>query len=152
MREPLLKSKPNRMPISDAKDERLAWLTGDFLKWLDDWRASIRVMAKDNNEAKKMFISEETYIGLRMTAFSMREICENLVNSGFRPVYTANFNQDYLEGNFSVQRAQGRRFDNPTVYQYGITDNIIRNLRVFVAGSGNSKPAYFTEEKPVCRK
>ena len=138
--EPLRHAKINRLPISKVDDPRLDWLTS-YVDYLNDWEASTH-SAPTPQEAKKRFLSDQTALGLKMTTFSMQEIVVYLLSNGAPRVYTANFNQDPLESSFSVQRAAGVRFTNPSVHQFGLNNNIVRNLKVYTPGTGNCKPAY----------
>ena len=50
---------------------------------------------------------------------------------------TECFCQDVLEEYFGRQRGIGRRNDNPTVFQFGYDDNIIRMQRSVINFTGN---------------
>ena len=41
------------------------------------------------------------------------------------------FIQDALENYFAIQRAIGRRKENPSLYDVGYNDNAIRNSKIF---------------------
>ena len=52
------------------------------------------------------------------------------------------FCQDVLEEYFGRQRGIGQRNDNPTVFQFGYNDNIIRIQRSVVSFTGNTRGKY----------
>ena len=73
-----------------------------------------------------MFISRQTHDGIQITCYSVIEATKYLLKEGFQFVLTECFCQDVLEEYFGRQRGIGRRNDNPTVFQFGYNDNIIR--------------------------
>eukprot|EP00795_Rhopilema_esculentum_P010443 gene10443-19147_t len=62
--------------------------------------------------------------------------------------YRKKFNQDVLEEYFGRQRGLGRRNDNPSLYQFGYNDNIIRMQRSVVPVTGNTVGAHQQKRKP----
>ena len=118
--------KPSRKEYSDINDDRFRWLREEFLPYFDKWKASLSTDKKDKGEHKK-FISWQTYEGLKMTVNSLIEVTQFLLNAGFTYVLPGKCNQDDLENYFGKQRAIGSRRENPTVYQVGYGDNIIKS-------------------------
>ena len=66
-----------------------------------------------------MFISQQTYEGLQITAHSTVEIVKFLLSKGLNSVLTERFQQDPLEEYFGNQRQRGRRADNLDALQFG---------------------------------
>lgn len=89
-----------------------------------------------------MFISHQTYNGLRITTKSITECVRFLLSVGVKYVLTERFSQDLLENYFGHQRSINRRKDNPTVRDFGYSDNAIRNLKasksIIVGSNANS--------------
>ena len=73
----------------------------------------------------KMFISQQTYEGLQITAHSTVEIVKFLLSKGLNSVLTERFQQDPLEEYFGNQRQRGRRADNPDALQFGYNDRAL---------------------------
>ena len=134
------KLNPNLEPISSPDDPRLSWLQNDFLNYFKDWLKSIedRPGNYDQSERAKMFISWQTYEGLKITVNSIVECVKFLLHNricGY--VLTEKFCQDLLENYFGRQRSMGARKDNPSVRDVGYNDNTIRNQKVFRPIAGN---------------
>ena len=110
------KLKPFRRVYDSLDDMRFTWLEKDLLCYFQEWKQSI-----DENEGiettskAKMFISEQTYEGIQMCIYALREVVTFLLNNGVSYVLTERFCQDALENYFGKQRAIGRRKDNPNV-------------------------------------
>ena len=64
--------KPFNVPLSSTDDPRFSWLENQFLKYFEDWLRSIeeRPGAYTKSEKQKMFISSQTYEGLKITVHS----------------------------------------------------------------------------------
>jgi len=73
-----------------------------------------------------MFLSAQTYEGLKITVYSVIEATKFLLQNGMQYVLTEKFNQDCLEEHFGRQRSLGRRSDNPSLYQFGYNENTLR--------------------------
>ena len=104
-------------------------LTGHFD--LEVWRASTQSRQGDfsPDDRSRMFMSNQTFNGLRMTATSVIALTKFLLGEGFEFVLTERFCQDDLEEYFGYQRAQGRRSDNPSAAEFGYNDLRIATLR-----------------------
>ena len=95
---------------------------------------------------KKKLISRQTHDGIQITCFSVNEATKYLLKEGFQFVLTERFCQDVLEEYFGLQRSIGRRNDNPTVFQFGYNDNIIRMQRSVINFTGNTRGKYNDEK------
>ena len=76
-----------------------------------------------------MFLSIQTFTGLKITVNSVVSLTKFLLSEGFEFVLTERFCQDDVEEYFGYQRAQGRRSDNPTAAEFGYNDLKIAALR-----------------------
>ena len=134
------KLKPFLKSFESLDDERLTWLIEVFLKYFTDWKDSVD-NRKGNFSAKDreaMFISSQTYEGLRITFFSMVEVIKYLLlKCGINYVLTERFCQDPLENYFGRQRAIGGRKDNHTLRDFGYNDNAIKNTQATRSICGN---------------
>ena len=119
------------MPYQSPDDERLAWLKNVFLKYLESWKLS--TMAREGNytpdDRNRMFLSSQTYEGLKITVNSHVEIIKFLLAEGLKYVLTERLMQDVIEDYFGHQREKGRRSDNPTAQQFGYNDLTIASQR-----------------------
>ena len=77
----------------------------------------------------KMFLSLQTYKGLKISVYSHIEAIQSLLSEGFQYVLSERFMQDVLEDYFGHQRAKGGRSDNPTAQQFGYNDLTIAAQR-----------------------
>ena len=73
-----------------------------------------------------MFISWQTYEGIKITVRSTIEIVKYLLSKGVPYVLTERLCQHPLENYFGRQRSMGHRKDNPTLRDSGYNDNTIR--------------------------
>ena len=78
-----------------------------------------------------MFISSQTYEGLKITVNSIIEATQFLLQHQVKYVLTERFCQDPLENYFGRQRSLGSRKDNPSMADFGYNDNAIRNQKFF---------------------
>jgi hypothetical protein len=133
------------------------WLEKDFLGYLDEWEASVRVREGFTRAEKtSMTLSKETLEGLRLTVRSFVEATRYLLTlPGVTGQYllSERFSQDPLENYFSRQRASGGRCDNPTASN---TLNSAQSLRVqgslalqSVRGNCSHKRRLFADQQPV---
>jgi hypothetical protein len=111
-------------PYTSADDDRFGWLVDVFLQYLESWKASTREREGDfSDDARgKMFLSMQTYDGLKISVFSHVEAIKFLLENGFKYVLSERFMQDVLEDYFGHQRSKGRRADNPSAYEFGYND------------------------------
>ena len=89
-----------------------------------------------------MFLPQQTYEGLHITAKSTVELARFLLASGMKFVLMEKFNQDVVEEYFMRQRSLARRNENPTIYQFGYQDNTIRLQLSIVPMTGNTAGKY----------
>ena len=126
--------KPFNAPFSSTDDPRFLWLKNQFLKYFEDWLSSIekRPRAYTKSEKQKMFVSPQTYEGLKITVHCVIELVKFLIMHKVLYVLTERFCQDPVENYFGKQRSSGARKDKPSLYDFGYNDdNTIRNHKVF---------------------
>ena len=138
------KRKPFVAPYKSCDDERFDFLENEFLGYLERWRLSIegRGAKFTTGEKKKMFISQQTYLGIRTSVYALIECTRFLLNHGFEYVLSSSFNQDSLEEHFGRHRICGRRSTNPTVHAFGYQDkklSLQRSLATSITPRGNTK-------------
>ena len=154
-RNPLIK------PYSSPDDERFSWLKDVFLHYLEMWKQS--TMAREGNysadDRGKMFLSLQTYKGLKISVFSHIEAIQFLLSEGFQYVLSERFIQDVLEDYFGHQRAKGGYSDNPTAQQFGYNDltiaaqrDIAPVLRGNVGGRYTKQKWSKVSEEPVKKR
>ena len=95
-----------------------------------------------------MFLSSQTYEGLRITSYSLIELTKYLLNAGMPYVLSERFSQDVLEEHFGRHHSLGRRNDNPTIHQFGYQSNTLRMQRSVVPVTGNTNGAHKTKRVP----
>jgi hypothetical protein len=124
-RNPLIK------PYTSQDDERFSWLKDVFLNYLETWKQS--TVTREGNysvdDRGKMFLSLQTYNGLKISVYSHIEAIQFLLSEGFQYVLSERFMQDVLGDIFGHQRAKGGRSDNPTAQQFGYNDLTIAAQR-----------------------
>jgi len=116
------------LPFQTETDERFDWLESHFLQYFEQWKHSIASREGDfsKEDRDRMFLSAQTYEGLKITVYSVIEATKFLLQNGMQYVLTEKFNQDCLEEHFGRQRSLGRRSDNPSLYQFGYNENTLR--------------------------
>ena len=131
LNEHIRKKNPFIMPYTSSEDDRLTWLKDVFLQYLEDWKKS--TLSHEGkysaDERQKMFLSQQTYEGLKIAVYSHIEAITFVLAEGFDYVLTERFMQDVLEDYFGHQQDKGRRSDNPTVQQFGYSDLTIAAQR-----------------------
>ena len=113
----------------------------DFLDYLRLWKESTdnRPGNFTQNARGRMFLSWQTYEGLKMTAHSAIEATKFLLQEGTEFVLTERFCQDPVEEYFGNQRKIGRRSDNPDIRAFGYNANTLRIQRMVSCQSGNTR-------------
>ncbi|XP_070193287.1 uncharacterized protein [Littorina saxatilis] len=117
LKESAQKRNPDLREYRTLDDERLQYLTGGFLEYLQEWEDG--VTNRDGfakAEKGRMLLSHQTLSGLRISARSIVEIVQFLLREGASFVLTHNFNQDPLEEHFAHCRQKGGANNNPTVW------------------------------------
>ena len=107
-----MRKRNDFMALYRSSDEvRFSWLENTFVKYLEDWKAAVdsREGVHTADEKGRMFLSLQTFNGLRMSARSLIQVTKFLLSEGFEFVLTEKFYQDDVEEYFGYQRAQGRR-------------------------------------------
>ena len=114
-----LKRNPNLTPYTSVNDPRFNWLIEEFLGYFDKWKENItcRKGNYSNADRSKMFVSRQTYKGLKITVNSVVEVIKFLLDEGMDYVLTNRFQQDILEQLFGNYRKFGRRNENPDLQQ-----------------------------------
>ena len=104
-----------------------------FLQYFDDWLHSIehREGNFSKNANNEMFISHQTYEGLKISVNSIIEAVQFLLQHEVRCVKPKRFSQDPLENYFGRQRSIGGRKHNPAARYFERNDTLIRNQKVF---------------------
>ena len=150
--------KPMLAPFTSVNDPRFSWHRNVFLKYFQDWLNSVeqRQVNFTKDARQKMFISSQTYEELKITVNSIIEATQFLLQHQVKYVMTERFCQDPLENYFGRQISLGSRKDNPSMADFGYTDNAIRNQKIFkpithgnVADCGM---VALTDEPLPCRK
>ena len=132
------KRNQNLDPFRSSTDERLDWLTNDFLDYFKAWEESVETRHGQfsKKDRSKMILSQQTLNGLRMTVMSVTECIKEVLDMGADFVLTCVFNQDPLEQHFSQYRHKGGANKNPTVNE---VRHILTNIRTIGA---QCLPAY----------
>jgi len=122
----------NLKPYHDENDERLEYLTNEFLQYFEDWKFSIenRQGQFTKSEIAKSQLSHQTLEGLQITVKSIVECVKYLLRNGVKYILTERFNQDPIEQHFGIHRTRGGCNNNPNVQQF---NHMMVNIRV--AGS-----------------
>ncbi len=150
-------------PYSSSNDKRFDWLQNTFLVYLEEWYTATQhrpgVFSKDDRA--KMFISHQTYQGLKITVYSLIGITKFLLSAGMKFVLSEKFCQDALEEYFGHQQARRGYSDNPTVQSFGYNDLTIavqRGIAPVVRGNvagrheGESSKWYSVSEEPLPKR
>ena len=131
--------KPFLAHFTSFNDDRFGWLQNVVLKYFEDWLTSIEQLPGNfsKNAHRNMFISWQTFEGLKITVHSIIEAVKFLLQHHVKYVLTEKFCQDTLENYFGQQRAIGARKDNPSIRNFVFNDNFIRNQKIFRPITGN---------------
>ena len=121
-------------PYTSTDDERFSWLLDVFVKYLNDREENTLNRPGNFSQAARqnMFLSQQTYEGLKISAYYHVESIQFLLSKGFQYVLSERFMQDVLEDYFGHQRSKGGRSDNPTAQQFGYNDLTIAAQRDIV--------------------
>ena len=108
-------------------DDRLEWLTKDFLQYFENWKRTIEERG-DFTDAEKasMQLSHQTLLGLKISAHSITACLKFMLQKGSQYILTSFFNQDPLEQHFGHYRHKVGNNNNPTVYE---VKNILTQIR-----------------------
>ena len=109
--------RPFNAPFSSTDDPWFSWLKNQFLKYFEDWLGSLeeRTGAYTKFEEQKMFISSQTYKGLKITVHSVIELVKFLITDKVLYLLTERFCQDQLENYFGNQCSSGAQKDDPSM-------------------------------------
>jgi hypothetical protein len=150
-------------PYTSSEDSRFDWLQKMFLSYLDEWykRVQEREGAFTPDDRGKMFISQQTYKGMKVTVNALIGVVQFLLSEGCEFVLSERFCQDPLEEYFGHQRARGRFSDNPTVQSFGYNDLTIaaqRSIAPVVRGNvsgrheGKSSKWFAVSDEPLPKR
>ena len=150
-------------PYTSAEDSRFDWLQNTFIAYLNAWYKATqeRPGSFDADARARMFISQQTYRGLKITVSSIVQVVQFLLSEGLEYVLSERFCQDLLEEYFGRQRERGRFNDNPTLQAFGYNDltlavqrNIARVVKGNVAGrhKGECSKWYVVSEDPLPKR
>jgi hypothetical protein len=119
------------MPYTTPDDYRFTWFKDTFLHYLETWKESTlnRNGTFSADDRQKMFLSAQTYEGLKIAVHSHIEILKSFRQQKFDYVLMERCMQDVLEDYFGHQRERGRRSDHPTAQQFGYNDLTIAAQR-----------------------
>ena len=118
--EGIRKRNPNLKPFTSVEDERLDYLTGEFLQYFIDWKRSVENRPGQISKLQKaaMQLSYQTLEGLEITSKSACDCIKYCLNNGVSFVLTEKFNQDPIEMHFGNHRLQGGCSTNPNLDQF----------------------------------
>ena len=155
-------TKPFLAPFTSVNDDRFGWLQNVFLKYFEDWLKSIEQRPGNfsRNAQSNMFISWQTFEGLKMTFHSIIAAVKFLLQHNVKDVLTERLCQDPLENYFGQQKAIEDEKDNPSIRDFGFNsiNNSIRNQKIFrpipgnVCGGQDISMVDFTNEALTYRK
>ncbi len=93
-------------PYRTVSDERFHWLQNVILEYLKSWKSSTELREGDFSEDDRgrMFLSIQTFNGLKLTVTSAIAVTKFLLSEGFEFVLTERFCQDDVEEYFGYQR------------------------------------------------
>ena len=93
------------MPYTTPEDYRFTSLKDTFFNYLETWKESTLNQDRDfsANARQKMFLSELTYEGLKITVYSHIEVVKFLLSMGFEYLLTERFMQDALKITWSTK-------------------------------------------------
>ena len=151
--EHIRKRNPFIRPYTSSEDERFSWLLEKFIKYLDDWKESVSTRPGEFSEDSrgKMFLSLQTYEGLKISAFSHVEAIKFLLEQGFHYVLSERFMQDVLEDYFGHQPSKAQQFgynDLTIAAQRYIAPVIRGNVR----GRCEKQKWYKVSDEPVHKR
>ncbi len=149
-------------PYTSADDTRFDWLQNTFLAYLHAWYKAMqeRQGSFSDDARARMFISQQTYKGMKITVNFLIQVVKFLISEGMEYVLSERFCEDLLEEYFGRQRERGRFSDNPTVqaFGYNLTLAVQRNIAPVVKGNvagrhkGESSTVLLSEEPLPKRK
>lgn len=134
---------PNVAPYENLSDPRLDWLNNDFLHYLRSWKSYTENYPETTvSDQEKMFLSQQTFEGLCITARSTVECTRYLLSSGVPKVLSNRYLQDICEEHFGKHRGLWGRNENPSVYQFGYQENLLRCQETSLRYTGNTSGSH----------
>ena len=100
-----------------------------MILYIESWKESIdqRPGQFSKKNRSDMFISWQTFEGIKITTHSFKEVVRYLLSHGVKYILSERFCQDDLENYFGRQRSIGGRRENPSVRDVGYNDNTIKS-------------------------
>ena len=119
------------IPLRSVTNRMISWFRNVFLKSFRDWLNSVQQRQGNviKDVGQKMFISWQTYEGLKKSVNSIIEATQFLLWHQVKYVLRERFCKDPLENWFGRQRSLGLRKDNPSMADFGYNNNVIRNQK-----------------------
>ena len=89
-----IKNKKFLKPYTSVDDERFVWLREVFLKYFEDWQASIEheYPTLSTEMKAKMFIAKPTYEGVQMSVHSLIDLVKFMLSKGYSLFILSFFN------------------------------------------------------------
>ena len=114
---------PNLKEFRSVNDERLDYLTTEFLGYFNSWKMSVtnRPGCFSKGERSSVMLSSyQTLEGLEMeiTVNSLVECIKYCLNRGMEFVLTERFNQDPIEQHFGLHRSSCGANTNPNLQEF----------------------------------
>ncbi|XP_071855160.1 uncharacterized protein [Apostichopus japonicus] len=143
----LKKKNTDIKPYTSVDDERLVWLTEEFLGFLKEWtEEGEHLPGLTPKQKQALHLSVPTLAGCHIAVHSFTEITKLLLAmDGVNFFLSDKLNQDPVEEFFSKQRSAGGHHDNPSAEQFG--HHLMKNI---AAGShaAASRRANVRREQP----
>ena len=118
-------------PLRYVTNQMFSRLRNVFLKSFPDWLNYVQQrqgnVIKDADQ--EMFISWQTYEGLKKSVNSIIEATQSLPLHYIKYILAESFCKDPLENWFGRQRSLGSRKDNPNMADFQYNNKAIRNQK-----------------------
>lgn len=84
------------LPYKNVNNEPCSWLTDKLVHYLSEWHRSIKERSGnfDENAQARMFLSHQTFEGMKMSVYSLIALVKFLLGAGVQFVSTNHFCQD----------------------------------------------------------
>ncbi len=117
-----------------------------FLQHFKDWQQSIENQPGNflKDDKAKMFLSRQTYEGVKITVHSTVESVKLLLTRSVKYILTERLCQDPLRINLV---GMGHRKDNPSLRDVGFNDNTIRMSSMVKPIQGNCRGAFDAKDE-----
>ena len=146
------------VPYSKVNDEHFEWLQNSSLSYFAKWYKTTQERPANisKDDQAKMFISQQTYRGLRITVHALLQVTKFPISERLEFVLSERFCQDLLEEYFWHQGARGHYGDNPTVQSFGydyltIAAPVVRG-NVLGRHKGESSNWFVVSDQPLPKR